>query len=300
MATATAIPQITYCPPAPVPHFGLTWGQKLAKKFQPASAATGLSMADYNFMQTVTHAQSYARRLDTPEWAVNFSMQRELLTVFLEQRAQMRGPQQGTLQERRARAVAKLRVQRERMIEVLGRLCAEFVNLKRAGQDTARQKELAGLIQNYDKQLIMLNADDCGLGMIARMIFLYYRAGLDSIGVAGELGIRSEQVRMTLFKLAKTWATITGTVAQAQAAKEQRQAARHHGVKFPHRRKPRTPKPPKPPLPKGRPPLPLSAVDIAVGVQRAEGKPLQKVAAELDCSVQKVVVSLKRIARNAQ
>ena len=122
----------------------------------------GLSFEDYGGMQ-MQHRKSasYERRLDTPLWALNNRMLRELVVTFMEERAGFRKPQTGgmrgtlppalvdpiaialenerldteLLRERLARAQAAIIDQRPRLQAVMEKLCKAYVEIKTKGLD---------------------------------------------------------------------------------------------------------------------------------------------------------------------
>lgn len=102
----------------------------------------GISFEDYGSMQ-MQHRKSASseRRLDTPLWALNNHMLRELVVTFMEERAAFRKPQTGpkggalTLRERLARAQAAIVNQRPRLQAVMEKLCKEYVEIKTKGLD---------------------------------------------------------------------------------------------------------------------------------------------------------------------
>lgn len=83
---------------------------------------------------------STERRLDTPIWALNDRMLRELVVTFMEERAGYRKPITGpnggrlTLRERLHKAQTTIiQDQRPRLFETMDRLCREYVEIKRKG-----------------------------------------------------------------------------------------------------------------------------------------------------------------------
>ena len=102
----------------------------------------GISFEDYGSMQMQHRRPATSeRRLETPTWAVNDRMLRELVVVFMEERAGFRKPQVGprggamTLRERLARAQAAVTNQRPRLFETMDKLCREYVTIKTKGLD---------------------------------------------------------------------------------------------------------------------------------------------------------------------
>lgn len=197
--------------------------------------STGIAFEDYARMNTQQRKQSGERRLPTPTWSVNDKLLRELLVVFMEERAGLRKKQKGTLTERLERAKVAVINQRPRLIAVLTRLGAEYVTLKRLGLDPTttdeqwnasrhqpyivccageakfvaekkRKRELEIEIEGIDTYLRY--TANGGADVIAAVVYLYYRSGLDSVGVGSELGLKPPHVRQTLWRLHQTAAKL--------------------------------------------------------------------------------------------
>lgn len=167
-----------------------------------------LSYDDYARCHMQTRKQSGVRRLPTPKWAFNFSMQRELLVAYLEKRAYMNGspPPQSkslTLHQRLAAAQAVLVRRRPMFVERITELCAEYVAMKNARRPAGVLRKREIQIELLDTRLRM-ESKDGGAGMIARIIHLYYSVGFDSVGTAQEMGIKPPHVRKILFELNAT------------------------------------------------------------------------------------------------
>ena len=101
-----------------------------------------------------THAAA-DRRLPTPLWALNDEMLRELIVVYMEERARLYGPQKGTLLERLARARQAVINQRPRLLERMDKLCKEYVEKK-----STQFAQEAG-----SKGIPPMNADPKGIGI---------------------------------------------------------------------------------------------------------------------------------------
>jgi hypothetical protein len=172
------------------------------KRVHPVSIATRLSFQDYSGMQTYTKKQSGQRRLETPQWAVNDVFLRELLVAYLENRAGIRKPK-GTLRARRARVRRVAISQHPRFNATLNRLNSEYVQAQRDGVPRERLKELEIEIENLDTHI--RTTRNGGMDFVAAVVYLYYRVGLDSVGVGGELGLRPPHVRQILWKLRNVW-----------------------------------------------------------------------------------------------
>ena len=178
-----------------------------------------------------THAAA-DRRLPTPLWALNDEMLRELIVVYMEERARLYGPQKGTLLERLARARQAVINQRPRLLERMDKLCKEYVEKKRTGLDphitdeeyNQRQKfpalpgfeaeprfhdlkvRLRGLeieIERIDTYLRY--TANGGADILAAMVYLYYRMGIDSVGVGAALGLKPPHIRIMLYLMAEKW-----------------------------------------------------------------------------------------------
>jgi hypothetical protein len=203
-----------------------------ARKTAEGWISSGIAFEDYTRFNTQTHKQSAERRLPTPDWAVNDSKLRKLLVTFMEERAGMRRAGSGTQQERLAHATELILGKRPRMVEVLKKLCNEYVTLKQLGlkpestdaewnaarqqpyiplfegearhvAEQKRRRELEIEIEGLDTYLrYTVNG---GADVIAAIVYLYYRAGLDSVGVGSELGLKPPHVRQTLWRLHDTW-----------------------------------------------------------------------------------------------
>lgn len=201
-----------------------------ARRIVDGWSSPGIDFSDYARMQTHQRKQSGERRLPTPKWAVNDTMLRALLVSFMEERAGFRKEQKGTLLERLERAKKAIINQRPRLITTIDKLCHEFVVLKQLGAcpelsdeelnaslaqpmimpefarpfiSQKRQRELEIEIEGIDTYLRC--TQNGGADVVAAIVYLYYRAGLDSVGVGQELGLKPPHVRQTLWRVHETW-----------------------------------------------------------------------------------------------
>jgi len=135
------------------------------------------------------------------------------------------------LKERLERAKARIITKRTAAIAVLDRLCDEYVEIKNKGMqpsltdkewnETKRQPymefaEGEARFQDERKRLRHLEieiegidtylriSENGGADIVAAAVYLYYRTGLDSVGVGAELGLKSPHVRQTLWRLHQT------------------------------------------------------------------------------------------------
>jgi hypothetical protein len=83
-------------------------------------------------------------------------------------------------------------------VETLERLCHQFVEIKSSpNPDRSRLVLLEREIRNADTTL---RFNENALAVVAGIIALYYRAGLDSVGVGAELGFLPTHIRQTLLE----------------------------------------------------------------------------------------------------
>lgn len=162
---------------------------------------TGISWDDvHNGMHMTKAGKPVQRRLQTPAWALNDELLREILLRFIEERALFRQPQTGTPAQRLLRAQARAAMHRAALIENITGLCHEYVAVKNDGRNPARLKELAIAIENIDTQLrFLVNAHKMALGVV----YWYYRCGADSVETAAALNLKPPHVRMILWRLNK-------------------------------------------------------------------------------------------------
>ena len=197
-----------------------------------------LAYEDYTRMSTQQRKQSGKRRLATPLWAVNDSLLQQLLVHFQEERAGFRKKQKGTLVERLERANTAIMNQHPRLKLLLTKLCKQYVSVKKHGLfpdytddqiydvvverfgqpsmypahnrellDSKTRRDLEVEIEGIDTYLRITERGG-GAGFIAAVIYLYYRAGLDSVGVGAQLGAKPPHIRQTLWRLFETAAKL--------------------------------------------------------------------------------------------
>lgn len=225
--------RITYCPPAPQTVF-FDQRQFAGQRNHAVSASFGrdddglfevtgggIGFEDYARMQTsnVKHGVGNERRFRTPAW-VNDSKSLLLVVVnFLEKRAfsrtrliEMSRGRIPSLKTRLRVAEDALRAKIPALEVVCDRLCGEYVALKQNGgypiggipvpRESAsvaeRLRVLQSEIQALDTQIITSRTPGA---TITGILYMYYRLGINSVGVASELGLKSPHVRQTLFRL---------------------------------------------------------------------------------------------------
>lgn len=165
---------------------------------RPVSAGTGIAWEDYARMAVQSHKQRAERRLPTPLWALDNSKLLPLFVRSMERRAALR-PGTGTFSERLDRAVAARKRQIPALERTLRRLCKRYTRRRSANC----RRRLALQIQALDASICLIKKGETAA--ICAAVYLYYRAELDSVGVAEAVGIRPPAVRQILWKISKLW-----------------------------------------------------------------------------------------------
>jgi hypothetical protein len=180
--------------------------------------STGIDFSDFRRMSTQQRKASGERRLPTPIWAIRNSLLQALLVHFLEGRAaggfwrSTKLRDDGDTVKRLVRAQGILNRQRAAQSQILDSLCKEYV----ATNDPARKRALQREIESLDT-LLRYTANDSGAAIIAAVVVLYYRVGMDSVGVGMELQIKPTHVRRLLWSLHRCASAIS--LEQTVAAK---------------------------------------------------------------------------------
>src|SRR5207249_5956773 len=199
---------ITYCPPGD--SSGLHRDTVFSAGRMPVSAtfdehgeasSTNISFDDFGKMHSITRKQHGDRRLDTPSWAVDDTKLRRLLVRFLEiTGGTIRRPGRESEADRVARAIQRRRDRAPKLRLTLDNLCREYVALKDAQVNFPRQRQLEVLIQGHDTALRLVESN--AAGTVARIVYLYYRVGYDSVGTSELVGgITPVHVRHILWRL---------------------------------------------------------------------------------------------------
>ena len=174
--------------------------------------STGIDFADYAHMHTYRRKPSGERRLPTPRWAVHDGMLQELLVSLLEERVAtnnkrlLRKLSEGELPERLERAHKILMRRRNAHSDVLTSLCKRYG----AEEDPRRKRMLRIEIENLDT-FLRYTTTRSGAGVIAAIVVLYYRVGMDSPAVGAELGLKPPHVRAMLWRLFQTAKALAAT-----------------------------------------------------------------------------------------
>jgi|HubBroStandDraft_5_1064220.scaffolds.fasta_scaffold23994_2 hypothetical protein len=166
--------------------------------------SNGISFDDYAGMGLTKRKHicgAAERRLETPEWALSDEKLREVLVVYLEARARVRG--QGTQQDRLAHASKRLTEIARTLTGTVTNMCSRYVALKNApDSDASALKKLGEEIENIDTQIVMANNT---AAIVVGVVHFYYRCQMSSVEVAGQLGLKPPHVRQILWRLRRCW-----------------------------------------------------------------------------------------------
>jgi hypothetical protein len=193
----------------------------------------GIAFEDFSRMSTMQRKTTGVRRLGTPTWAVNDKELQHLLVVFMEERAGFRKHKDPLIETpkdlTKEALLARLEKAKEQVISrragsfaVMKKLNAEYVELQQLGLGgLPRCRELENEIQGLDTYL--RTSENGTADVVAACVYLYYRSGMDSVGVGAELGIKPPHVRQTLWRLHRVADRIAG-IKRIVPTKEEREA----------------------------------------------------------------------------
>jgi hypothetical protein len=105
------------------------------------------------------------------------------------------------------RALAAIEKRRPMSECVLKKMCSAYLQLKKSGCDSARLDKLSQEIENHDT-VLRLNTNLAGT--VLRIVHLYYSVGMDSVGIALELGFKPPHVRQVLWRLRREYDRMNG------------------------------------------------------------------------------------------
>ena len=135
-------------------------------------------------------------------WAVNNSFLRNLLVVFMEIRLGIYNPTL-TLVERREKCREIAIAQLPGLNARLDRFNRQYVDAVHAGAPPERLEELENEVESLDTTIRY--TQNGGMETVAAIVYLYYRAMHDSVGVGEQLGIKPPHVRQILHRLHNVW-----------------------------------------------------------------------------------------------
>ncbi len=181
-------PTFTLCPPMPAAGAIHTERILSAKLFSSTLASSELDFRDFDGnMSCRTHKAADHYRVACPDFMLQPLKLKEVIVRACECRAygnlkSVHADRSGTLEERLARAEKRIAEKRTAKIAVLDRLLQRHMEAKESG-DLETAKILATKIEGYDTQLCCTNV----AALITAVLFLSYRAGMDSCGVSQHL-----------------------------------------------------------------------------------------------------------------
>jgi hypothetical protein len=172
------------------------------------TSRTHIAFEDFARMQVRRRSQpNRGRRNGTPEWALNDKKLREVIVTYLEARVG-RGrkndrpdpPKAGSLVQRMNAVEHALRYELPaRRCATMTKLCRELVEeRKKTKPDEDRLRQLRIEIQNLDTTI---RFERSAPAFVAAIVFYYYRAGMDSVGIGSEIGMSPMHIRQTLWRL---------------------------------------------------------------------------------------------------
>ncbi len=189
----------------------------------------GISFEDYTRMQTcVKMKASGNRQREAPIYARNDTEFRRVLLAYLETRAFSKKQREFLAEvdepaspvQKMNRVCRVLAAKNARLLEVLTVLSKEYVSLKNLRTEhpyrAARLKTLECEIQTTE-QTMRMNRNPAAI--VAGVIYLAYRVGMDSVGVASELGLKPQHVRQLLHRVSLVWEEISGEKIERRKGK---------------------------------------------------------------------------------
>jgi hypothetical protein len=168
-------------------------------------STSGLSFDDYQNAQTYSRKLFSSRRFKTPDWAVNDTMLRRVISEYLIQRSYGHKHWKAALPSDAENDIAKIRwaegllaARVPSLHKLVDSLCNEYVELRHSGADPARLRKLESLIGNLDSQIIF-NRQPARI--VASVVYSYFRMGQTSVGVAESVGLHPPAVRQLLRRI---------------------------------------------------------------------------------------------------
>src|SRR5579859_736911 len=189
----------------------------------------GISFEDYARMQTcVKNKATGARQREAPLYARNDTEFRRVLLAYLETRAFSKKQREFLAEvdepaspiQKMNRVCRVLAAKNTRLLEVLTVLSKEYVSLKNLHTEhpyrATRLKTLECEIQTTE-QTMRMNRNPAAI--VAGVIYLAYRVGLDSVGVGSELGLKPQHVRQLLYRVSVVWENINSEKIERRKGK---------------------------------------------------------------------------------
>jgi len=152
-------------------------------------------------------AKHHAPKARMEEWAEPANLSLVLVTLWERRawawktRSQQLEHQGISLRERLQQAQAALEARRPAMLAHLDELCKRYV----ACSGSEERKKLVAQIRSLDGELKVIAR---GPGLIARIVYLSLRMGLDSVAVGQEIGFGPTFCRQQLHRCRLAWARL--------------------------------------------------------------------------------------------
>jgi hypothetical protein len=166
------------------------------RKRMPVSAATCIAFEDYYRCRTIERRSP--KILPVPEWAVDNRKLQLLIARYWEIRAGFRIPNPGTPSERLA--VAQERIL-ERLADREATLEEMFHNLA-VETDPERRRILQREVRSLDMHIV---TDRRGPGVVATVVYKYFRLDYRSHELAFDIGISPQNARQFIHRLRLLW-----------------------------------------------------------------------------------------------
>lgn len=196
-------------------------------------AAAGLDFNDRAKFTVKSRKERTDRRNPTPNWAMDNYKLRKLIVVFMEERAGIKQPRKSdSVKARLEAAIVMIASKRTDFEDRMNRLCRDYVEIKNKGvmrdksdeeinaqlrqpffkfaEGMGRQKKTAKKLKILETEIEGLDTylrmtANGGADVIAAIVYLYYRLGMDSVAVAQQLRLKPGHCRQILYRLQKTW-----------------------------------------------------------------------------------------------
>jgi hypothetical protein len=169
--------------------------------------AENLAYSDRTRMRVIRRGQ-HGRRIETPAWAMNFSLLRVMITRFMERRANIPDDEQiGSLKQRLERAEKKLAARIPAIQARLNHFIHEYKHVQEQHisnkEKAERLEELAVEIKGKDTQIRLLQKPGGVAAAVAQSVHLYYGLGWDSVAVVNEIlpGLSPTWLHQTMYGL---------------------------------------------------------------------------------------------------
>jgi hypothetical protein len=153
-------------------------------------------------MQTTKKEQSNFWRTGIPSWVMNPAKLREVIVHAVEQRAALCSARNtytptGTHADRLARAMENINRKRAAKIATLDACCSRYLAALEAHAPRAVVAELESQIENLDTAL---RVDENPTAYISAVLYLSYRARMNSTQVGSALGLKPPHCRQILHR----------------------------------------------------------------------------------------------------